>query len=215
MTKPHSQAPPSPRRNATRLYLGDKGEAYWERNGEKVRLLGPRRRESLKRVGIWGPHDGTSVLEVGAGRGDNLPNCGVGLEVDLRQLQHFLLGRVGVWGDACELPFAPSSFDTVFCVGLLMHFDAGQWPKVAREMQRVARSRIVWGEYEHVTEKPLVRKGWDGALWARDYMPGIPGDPFQSWVLKDRKWTLDGFDPDVVFFVWEPKVREPHKKDGI
>ena len=84
---------------------------------------------------------GQRVLDVGCGFGGTLAEIGarlagmalIGLNIDRRQLElcRGIMPRSGgslalVEADACALPFAPATFDHLFCVEALFHFRSRQ-----------------------------------------------------------------------------------------
>jgi SAM-dependent methyltransferase len=97
-----------------------------------------------------------SLLDVGAGRGDiaqavsrraqrhGVRLLTIGLEMSGALAQLARGGtRSAVAADARTLPFADGSIDLVCCSQLLHHLDDNDASIVVREMQRVARQRVV------------------------------------------------------------------------
>lgn len=49
------------------------------------------------------------------------------------------------YGSAFKLPFPDNSFSTVFCKALLEHQHPAEYPKIVKEMARVAKKQIIIG----------------------------------------------------------------------
>jgi SAM-dependent methyltransferase len=71
-----------------------------------------------------------------------------------------------VFGSALQLPFADRSVDIVMCSQLLHHFPEAQAVAVIREMNRVARVRVVISD---------LRRSWlaAGGLWLASFVLGF------------------------------------------
>lgn len=105
---------------------------------------------------IAGATRALSLLDVGTGTGETtglaqhfaarhgvmLETIGLdsdcGLARDARRY-----AREGVCGSALALPFADRSIDIVTCSQVLHHFDGDDVPTLIREMDRVARTRVI------------------------------------------------------------------------
>ena len=101
-------------------------------------------------------HDGATFLDVGTGRGDipaavkqranELGKCvrTIGIDQSLPLVTGNYPGNdVVVLGDALSLPFADASVDVVLASQLLHHFPEKAATLLVREMNRVARHRVV------------------------------------------------------------------------
>jgi len=101
-------------------------------------------------------HDGATFLDVGTGRGDipaavkqrakELGKCvrTIGIDQSLPLVTGNYPGNdVVVLGDALSLPFADASVDVVLASQLLHHFPEKGATLLVREMNRVARHRVV------------------------------------------------------------------------
>ena len=118
------------------------------------------KRTLLKDVAAAGLRE-FSVLDVGAGSGELLRVAAtwarqtgrnlraVGLELNERSASAILEDSCGfpeissVRGDALKLPFADADFDYVICSLFTHHFVEDQIIRIFREMNRVARRRII------------------------------------------------------------------------
>lgn len=105
---------------------------------------------------LAGLHDGATFLDVGTGRGDipaavkqrakELGKCvrTIGIDQSLPLVTGNYPGNdVVVLGDALSLPFADASVDVVLASQLLHHFPEKGATLLVREMNRVARHRVV------------------------------------------------------------------------
>ncbi len=100
-----------------------------------------------------------TLLDVGAGMGDitvlaqriaaehdvSLRTIGLDIDETLVQAAADRSTHV-VRGDAGRLPFADKSIDVVVCSQVLHHFFDGDVPRVLRELDRVARVRVIIGD---------------------------------------------------------------------
>ena len=126
-----------------------------------------------------GPTPPRSLLDVGTGLGD-IPLAarratarrGVALEVMGLELSdvaaraaHAAIGAAVV-ADAFALPFPTGSVDVVTCSQVLHHFDAVQGARLLRELDRVARVRVIVSD---------LRRSWAAAigLWLASYPLGF------------------------------------------
>jgi hypothetical protein len=112
-----------------------------------------------------------SLLDVGTGLGDipsraktfaaqngvELTTVGLDSAIELARASRRTVG-FSVCGDALRLPFADRSVDIVMCSQVLHHFAANDALTLLREMDRVARVRVVVSD---------IRRSWIAAagLW--------------------------------------------------
>lgn len=91
---------------------------------------------------------GNKILDVGGGKGDFFLFSGLsGVVADLFPSRS-LFGEVATASpfvpfDGLSLPFESKSFDVIVCLDTLEHVPKDRRPALVREMQRVARDRIV------------------------------------------------------------------------
>jgi ubiquinone/menaquinone biosynthesis C-methylase UbiE len=112
-----------------------------------------------------------TLLDVGTGLGDipfrardfaaqhgvDLTTVGLDSALELARASRETVG-VSVCGDALSLPFADRSVDVVMCSQVLHHFADADAARLLREMNRVARVRVVVSD---------IRRSWIAAvgLW--------------------------------------------------
>ncbi len=127
---------------------------YWRENNDYHARIGEEDRLGMwRRIHDWG--DVEEVLEVGAGRGNNLAalaRCGVrsltAVEPNAKARSALKAKNIGAFDmDARKLDFEGNSFDLVFCSGLLIHIHPDDHVRVMREMQRVSKRYLVFIEY--------------------------------------------------------------------
>ena len=156
------------------LWAGDFGDAYVGRNA----VLDPRRRTFWREIVEAFPIE--TVLEVGCGQGGNLgplvglltPRAVWGIDVNDEARRRAVVNAPGanvVHGLARALPFRDAAFDLVFTMGVLIHQPDEDLPAVMDEIVRVARRFILCGEYHADSSEALVYRGYQGALFKRDY----------------------------------------------
>jgi hypothetical protein len=105
-----------------------------------------------------------------------------------------------------SLPFADSSFDLAFTIGVLIHQPSETLRSVMSEIVRCSRRYVLCGEYAATDETEVEYRGEHGALFRRDY-----GGLYRRWFPElheietgflDRAST--SFD-DVTFWVFEKR----------
>ena len=117
-----------------------------------------------------------TLLDVGTGAADIPPAArelararGIVLEPMALDLSEVLLpaararaGVTPVCGDVLRLPFADGSVDIVLCSQLLHHFEGDMLTAVLRELDRVARARVIVAD---------LRRSWAAAagLWLASF----------------------------------------------
>jgi SAM-dependent methyltransferase len=139
-----------------------------------------------------------SVLDVGTGIGDILGRARIRateLGVSLRtagldsaeELTRVARGAVddAICGDALALPFRDGSFDIVICSQVLHHFWNGRSEALIREMERVARQRVIIAD---------LRRSWFAVagLWLSSFLLGFHPVSRHDGVVS----LLRGFTPE-------------------
>jgi len=164
------------------LWSSDFGYDYAQRSGNQISD------ESLRaQVRNWGRMLQTAIapapqsaLEVGCNIGQNLvalanymgelhgiePNEQV---VELARRHPALRGADIRSGHGGALPFADSSIDLVFTVGVLIHVAPDNLAKVVDEIVRVSRHYVVCAEYFSPTPVEIQYRGMEGYLFKRDF----------------------------------------------
>jgi SAM-dependent methyltransferase len=120
-----------------------------------------------------------TLLDVGTGAGDipsrarqraeargiRLTTVGVDLSETLVASNRPRIG-MPVRADALSLPFADASFDIVTCSQTLHHFDDADSRRVVRELDRVARTRVIVSD---------LRRSWFAAagIWVASFPLGF------------------------------------------
>ena len=162
-----------------------------------------------------GAHEAT-LLDVGTGLGD-IPRRAVALAarrgVTLRasgvEIAESLAraargdGFAVTCADARALPFADRSVDFVTCSQLLHHFEGGDACALLRELQRVARRRVIVSE---------LRRSWAAAagIWLASYPLGFHPHSRHDGVVS----VLRGFRRDELrALVREAVAREAEVRD--
>ena len=116
-----------------------------------------------------------TLLDVGTGLGDipcrarevaresgiELTTVGLDSAIELARANRAAL-TLSVCGDALRLPFADHSVDIVMCSQVLHHFEGADGLKLLREMNRVARVRVIVSD---------IRRSWIAAagLWLASF----------------------------------------------
>lgn len=191
-----------------RLWAGDFGDAYVDRN----RVAGDVR--SAFWHAVLHEFPARRVLEIGCSVGGNLrwvaeqiPAQDVyGIDINeraLAELREHVPGVNALRSPARELPFRDAWFDLVFTMGVLIHQPDTTLPLVISEMVRCSRRYVLCGEYfaEDTIEVPY--RGQSGALLKRDYgrivqelCPDLALRK-QGFLAKDQGWD------DVTYWIFE------------
>ena len=164
-------------------------------------------REALKQV----PHDAT-LLDVGTGLGDipcrareearrngiELTTIGLDSALELASASQCSID-FAVCADALRLPFADNSIDIVMCSQVLHHFAGRQALELLREMDRVARVRVIVSD---------LRRSWIAAagLWLVSFPLRFHAVSRHDGVVS----VLRGFTPtELADTVYEAIARKP------
>jgi ubiquinone/menaquinone biosynthesis C-methylase UbiE len=164
-------------------------------------------REALKEV----PREAT-LLDVGTGLGDipcrareearrngiELTTIGLDAALELASASQCSID-FAVCADALHLPFADNSVDIVMCSQVLHHFAGGQASELLREMDRVARVRVIVSD---------IRRSWIAAagLWLVSFPLRFHAVSRHDGVVS----VLRGFTPtELADTVYEAIARRP------
>jgi SAM-dependent methyltransferase len=153
--------------------------------------------DELKEVLELVPHNAT-LLDVGTGLGDipcrarevagqrgiALTTVGLDSAIELVRASRRAL-TLSVCGDALRLPFRDHSVDVVMCSQVLHHFAGKDALKLLREMNRVARVRVVVSD---------IRRSWLAAagLWLMSFPLRFHAVSRHDGVVS----VMRGFTPD-------------------
>jgi len=179
------------------LWHGDFGREYHLRNSQ------------IDRAGFWNEILATgidlpvaSVLELGAGQGDNLsalrslfPEAKL-TGVDINPLAVELMrdrGFEAIEGSihSVKLPKA----DLVFTRGTLIHVQPNYLPRTYADIHAAALRYIVLAEYFSPEPREIPYRGKGAALWARDFM-GDMLSQFSDLTLVDYGFVYKGAGHD-------------------
>jgi len=189
------------------LWGGEFGDDYVERNLGAYDARAPFWSAMLERVSPQ------SVLEVGCNVGGNLrfiapelPAGSVyGVDVNLKALTYLRASFPqvnGFLGSAKALPFRDDYFDLVFSMGVLIHQPEESVRDVISEMIRVSGDWILTGEYFAEESEEVPYRGYEGALFRRDYgRLFLEQGPTLSLVESGKLSAADGFD-DVTWWLF-------------
>lgn len=180
----------------SRLWRGDFGDAYTERNAPSSEMV-------RARIGLWSRilkslagAPPTNILEVGANLGVNLRALKQLTPAELYAVEpnaqaRACLLRDGVApesnvrdGIAKELGFADGAVDLVFTSGVLIHIHPDDLPASCREIHRVARRYLVCIEYFSDKPEEITYRGQQGVLFKRDF-GGFWLDSFPDLEVRD------------------------------
>lgn len=198
-TKPASPAAEGGARDVERLFAGEFGVAYTDRNT----AVDPRKpaffAELMARHGVG------RVLECGCNLGLNLGDAiaaGVdvwGIDIQRKAVEtawSTLRGGNFVVGSILELPFRDAWFDLAFTCGVLIHVPPAGLGSVMDEMVRVSRRYVMSAEYHDDQREVVVPwRGQSAALWRRNYKQiWLERHPELSLVAEGYKSPEEGFD---------------------
>lgn len=161
-----------------------------------------------------------TLLDVGTGLGDipcrarevarqngiDLTTVGLDSALELARASRSVL-TLAVCGDALRLPFADHSVDIVMCSQVLHHFAGADALKLLREMNRVARVRVIVSD---------LRRSWIAAagLWVASFPLRFHAVSRHDGVVS----VMRGFTPEeLVDTVREAVARKPvvHRRRGF
>jgi len=180
----------------SRLWRGEFGDAYTERNAASPEMVSVR-------IGLWAQifrslagAPPRSVLEVGANLGVNLRALKHLTSAELYAVEPNARARESLLRDgiasasnirdgvAKDLGFADGAVDLVFTSGVLIHIHPDDLPASCREIHRVARRYIVCIEYFSDKTEEITYRGHRGMLFKRDF-GGFWLDNFPDLEVRD------------------------------
>jgi pseudaminic acid biosynthesis-associated methylase len=177
---------PAAETDQTRLWKGDFGRAYTDRNTlevEAVDTLCLRNygltRTQLNEKFLEGIPKDASFLEVGCNAGNQLlllqrmgysNLTGVELQPYALETARARTRNISLrQGSLLALPYGDASFDVVFTGGVLIHIAPTDLPSALDEIHRCAKTYI-WGmEYYAPEVTEVSYRGHEGLLWKMDY----------------------------------------------
>jgi len=162
-----------------KLWEGQFGDDYTERNCSSFENIEARRRLLLKIVGAM-KEKIRSAVEIGAGCGANLKALRymVGPTVALtaiepnqraREYMKTNIGAEVLSGCAGQIPLQDASNDFVFTSGVLIHIPPAKLGAAMDEIHRVSSHWIAAIEYFSPEVTAVEYRGRAGALWKADY----------------------------------------------
>lgn len=189
----------SPARTVERLFAGEFGAAYTDRN----RSADPRKAKFFH--DLFRRHEARRVLECGSNLGLNLMECTRdpemevwGLDIQRRAIREATATQENgnfVVGSLFELPFRDDFFDLAFTCGVLIHVPPEGLEKAIREMHRVSRKYLLCAEYHDEQEVAVPWRGHDNALFRRNYKKVfLDLFPLLEVVEEGYKSAEEGFD---------------------
>ena len=196
-------------RDTEAFWAGEFGDSYILRNRGRVTA----NEHFFSRVlrTILGDRAPRSVLELGAGAGENLlalrtvlphpPFCRMtGIEINKNACE--ILASVAEHA-ICEslLDWQPDerTWDLVLTKGLLIHVAPGDLVFAYRKIHATARRYILIAEYFNPTPVEVPYRGHAGRLWKRDFA-GEMLDAYQDLRVLDYgfTWNRDPFPQDTI-----------------
>ena len=183
------------------IWQGEFGQAYTDRNVIDWQTRRPAFQQILEGIEI------SQALEVGCNRGHNLialadlfgDGCDVvGIEPNRHALELVRASSVKVGalpGNVFDLPFKDQSFDLVFTAGVLIHIALDDLAAALSEIHRVSRRYILAIEYFAEEETVINYRGYDDALWKRDFLKHYQSHFPGLSLLRHGYWESEhGFD---------------------
>ena len=172
----------------------------------KVALRDAPREATLLDVGTGLGDIPCRAREVARENGIQLTTVGLDAALELAQANRASL-TLSVCGDALRLPFADHSVDIVMCSQVLHHFPGADALKLLREMNRVARVRVIVSD---------IRRSWFAAagLWLASFPLRFHAVSRHDGVVS----VMRGFTPDeLVDTVLKAVERRPvvHRRWGF
>ena len=186
---------------ASKIWKGEFGQAYTDRNQIDSRIRLPAFRQMLEGLPI------KKVLEVGCNRGHNLVALAdllgedsevVGVEPNqyARELARASSVKVGVLnGHSFDLPFKDGYFDLIFTAGVLIHIPLDDLPTALSEVYRVSRRYVLAIECFAAEEIAIPYQGHNDLLWKRNFLAHYQSQFSDLMLIRNGYWGSEfGFD---------------------
>jgi len=205
--------------NQTRVWQGDFGRAYTDRNTLEmadldalwVRNYGISR-SAINQMFLEGIPRSATFLEVGCNVGNQLLLLQAQGYTQLTgiELQSYALARArsrleGIaleQGSALALPFEDQAFDVVFTSGVLIHIAPEDLAQAMSEIHRCARHYIWGAEYFSPELTAVNYRGNDDLLWKMDYARKYLTLFHDLELMKERRLRyLENDNIDTVFLL--------------
>lgn len=157
------------------------GNNYQERNASRWKGIKSRARMFENILEKMGQDFPRSILEIGAGVGDNLRAIDMIYErsktelkimaCDPNEIAREALKDVATVmpGDLSGLPYDDGCADLVFTSGVLVHVPPEELETAMREIYRTSRRWILSIEYFNPTPDNVTYRGQSSMLWRRDW----------------------------------------------
>lgn len=189
-----------------KLWKGEFGNAYHDRNHTQYRL------DFWIRVLKQIPFEIKSVLELGAGKGDNLAALHLlipagrftGVEINAKAAESMRSRNISViQGAIKDVKLTIPMHDLVLTRGLLIHIPEEDLPEIFSVMYMAAKRYICIAEYFSTQRREVNYRGYAGALWTDDYA-GRLMDQYPGLKLRDYgfHYSRDG-GQDLTWFLME------------
>lgn len=188
-----------------KLWSGDFGDEYHKRNAEANRIY-------FWYEALCGIYDRTaSVLEVGAGKGDNLASI-------KEWNQHMRVTGIDVNASACDAmerrgivaihsafpnTQIDNRYDLVLTRGFLIHVPTALLPATLEKIYQLSNRYICFAEYYSPNRRRVSYRGHRNAMWTGDFMGMLMKmHPDLRLMKYGFKYHADGGD-DVTYFLVE------------
>lgn len=199
MSSTDSVSTPAAADSVERLFAGDFGAAYTDRN----HTADPRKPAFFHELFLQA--GARRVLECGANVGLNLTDAArdENLEVWGLDIQRLAVQRAAanmpsanfVVGSLFDLPFKDGWFDIAFTCGVLIHVPPAGLLQAMTEIHRVSGGHVLCAEYHDEQEVEVPYRGHSQALWRRNYgQMYLDAFPDLQLVAQGYKAPEEGFD---------------------
>lgn len=201
-----------------RLWRGDFGNAYIERNSDAPEELQRRTRLFAAMLRCLAGSPPRSILEVGANIGANLKALRALIDAELfavepnakareRMVKGKVLAKANVLdGIASDIGLDDGAVELAFTSGVLIHIHPDDLLASCREIHRVASRYIACAEYYSPRAEEVLYRGNKAAMFRRDF-GGFWLDSFPDLRLVDYgfTWYRAGGPDDMNWWVFEKR----------